>query len=509
MVGRARVLATQEALSFTKFAQGIVPQNIYSQFGEDGVVKAIFEKIGTTNKYCVEFGINNGIFFSNTRRLIAQDGWSGLWIEGSPEMASMAIEGSAFLNVKILNRMVEVEGPNSLDAILDEVQAPLEPDLLSIDVDGQDFYIWNSLMRYRPRVVICEFDPLAHPNFIPEIGGPGQASELMIHNICVSRGYQPVAKTAVNLICVRNDLCHLVGEIVEAPSPLDALGAMRPVKMEGQVPAEAPGLLGGYTEEEFIKAKARRFREGNFMLAACMSTPRWGPLSTMDVILSTVSLWSVPYFRSEGAYWHHQLTTAIEDALKVHPDAIVTFDYDSLFCPAPTDNDIAKLVTLLIENPDVDIIAPMQLQREGGFLIANSDSGELTITDPLTPVWFAHFGATVFRASVFEKIAKPWFWEKPDPNGGWRDGRIDPDTGFWLNCKENGIKVCYAMDVLLGHGEYGPTFPDDQFKPIRVSLNEWRKNGMKPPANAFNRQRVIQAALAGTYPTAKVHKAGQ
>lgn len=520
-------------VNFTDFAKSIKPFNKYSQFGEDGVIEAIFAKIGVENKWCFECGATDGVFFSNTRRLIEQ-GWQAVLVEADDkhfdrllklcDPDGIAVKGS-YLNAPgtrfttpqfaLWHCKATPEGATSLAEILRASWAPKDIDLLVIDVDGQDYHLFNSLLDFHPRVVLCEYDPNADPDFIPTIGGDGQAGERAIHHVALARGYQVVCKTWCNLVCVRNDLCHLLGEAVEAPSRLESIGAMRPVKTDAQTPAperseaESEGVIGGYSEQDFIEAKAKRERDGNFMLAASMSTPRWGPLSTMDVILSTVSLWSVPFFRSEGAYWHHQLTTAIEDALKVHPDAIVTFDYDSLFCARPDENDIARLVTLLIENPDVDIIAPLQLQREGGAPIVNTDSGELLLNTPLAPVWFAHFGATVIRASVFERIAKPWFWEQPDPNGSWREGRIDPDTGFWLRCKDAGVRVRYALDVVLGHGEYGPTYPDDQLRPIRMSLNEWRKNGQHPPANAFNRQRFIEAALNGTNPIANVYKAAE
>lgn len=513
-------------MNFTKFAQSIEYRNVYSQFGEDGIIERIFEKIGVANKWCFECGATDGVFFSNTRRLVEQ-GWQAVLVEADEKHFSRLLKlcdpDSGAVRSKLLNYegfrytspqfalwccKATHEGETSLDAILKASYAPTDIDLVIIDVDGQDYHLFNTLVAYQPRVILCEYDPNADPDFIPTIGGQGQAGERAIHHVALARGYQVVCKTWCNLVCVRNDLCHLLGEeVVDNRTGLDALGAMIPVKQEDQPAAPEPSgqLLGGFTEQEYIEAKAKREQEGRFMFAACMSTPRWGPVSTMVTIQTALQAWNVPFFSTEGAYWHHHITEAIEKGLKLHPDAILTFDYDSLFCPAPNENDIAKLVTLLVENPDVDVIAPLQLQREGGFLIANSDSGEFELTQPLAAVWFAHFGMTLFRASVFERLRKPWFWEKANPEGSWGEGRIDPDTGFWLNCKDAGIKVCVALDVVLGHGEYGPTFPDDQFRAIRMSGNEWRKNGMRPPANAFNRQRVIQAALNGTYAGAKVN----
>lgn len=513
-------------VNFTEFAKSIQYKNVYSQFGEDGCLEAIFSKIAVENKWCFECGATDGVFFSNTRRLVEQ-GWQAVLVEVNgkhferlralcdPDGIAVRAELTEAFGVRYATPQFTLwrckattEGETSLDAILKASYAPTDIDLVVIDVDGQDYHLFNTLLDYQPRVVICEYDPNEDVDYIPTIGGDGQAGERAIHHVALARGYQVVCKTWCNLICVRNDLCHLLGEDVETRSPLDSLGAMKPVRDDEQVPPATGLLFGGFTEEEYVEAKARREQESRYMFAACMSTPRWGPLSTMDVIQTALMPWSAPYFRSEGAYWHHQLTDAIERALNVYPDAIMTFDYDSLFCPVPNNSDVAKLITLMLENPDVDVIVPLQLQRENGSLIVAGDD-ELAISQPLMPVWFGHFGMTLFRASVFERIKKPWFWEKPDPNGGWGEGRVDPDTGFWLNCKENGIKVCIATDVVLGHGEYGPTYPDDQFKPIKMSLNEWRKNGQKPPANAFNRQRFVEAALNGTNPIAKVHGAGE
>jgi hypothetical protein len=497
-------------VNFTEFAKSIQYKNVYSQFGEDGILEAIFEKIGVSNAWCVECGAADGIFFSNTRKLI-EEGWNSVQIEGDlkqfEKLAVMYVgwnQGTIYTINKYVTDFEEI-----FDSLSGE-KLPKDFDLLVIDVDGQDYHLFNRLLNYQPRVVICEYDPNEDVDFIPTIGGNGQAGEKAIHHVALARGYQVVCKTWCNLVCVRNDLCHLLGEDVN-PSrhPLDSLGAMIPVREGSETPApENSGLLwGGFTEQDFINAKARREQDGRYMFAASMSTPRFGPLSTMDVIQTALTAWSVPFFRTEGAYWHHHITDAIERGLKVHPDAILTFDYDSLFCPAPSENDIAKLIMHMLENPDIDVIAPLQLQREGGALIAAGDE-EITTDRALLPVWFAHFGMTLFRAGVFERIAKPWFWEKPDPNGGWGEGRIDPDTGFWLNCKESGIKVCIAMDVVLGHGEYGPTYPDDKFKPIKMSLNEWRKNGQKPPESAFNWTRFVESAAAGTNPIAKANFEG-
>ena len=57
--------------------------NVYSQFGEDGILAAIFEKLGTRNKWVLECGASDGVFFSNSRKLI-EEGWFGVLVEADP-----------------------------------------------------------------------------------------------------------------------------------------------------------------------------------------------------------------------------------------------------------------------------------------------------------------------------------------------------------------------------------------------------------------------------------------
>ena len=59
-------------------------ENVYSQFGEDGLIASILERVGTTNKECFEVGAGDGRHLSNTRRLV-ELGWHALWIESSAE----------------------------------------------------------------------------------------------------------------------------------------------------------------------------------------------------------------------------------------------------------------------------------------------------------------------------------------------------------------------------------------------------------------------------------------
>lgn len=75
--------------------------------------------------------------------------------------------------------MVDFEGENSLDSILEEVGAPKDLDLISIDIDGADFFVWEGMQKYRPKVAIVEFNPTV-PNDIVFI----QAKDMLVRQGC-------------------------------------------------------------------------------------------------------------------------------------------------------------------------------------------------------------------------------------------------------------------------------------------------------------------------------------
>jgi len=133
--------------------------NVTSQIGQDGILAKIFEVIGAGQKFCVEFGAWDGKHLSNTWNLIANADWGGILIEGDPTKFGALTATHPYPRVKAVNHFVDWEGHNALEAILSRNGAPRDIDLMSIDVDGNDWHIWKSLANYRPRAVLIEFNP--------------------------------------------------------------------------------------------------------------------------------------------------------------------------------------------------------------------------------------------------------------------------------------------------------------------------------------------------------------
>ena len=127
---------------------------IYSQTGEDGIINYIFSKIDTKNKKFVEIGIEDGKE-CNTANLSLNFGWKGMLIEGNKEYATKAKDYYKNLPVNVVNAFVSRKNINS---ILKEHSIKGEIDLLSIDIDGNDYWILKEISMVNPRVIIVEYN---------------------------------------------------------------------------------------------------------------------------------------------------------------------------------------------------------------------------------------------------------------------------------------------------------------------------------------------------------------
>ena len=126
-------------------------RSIRSQCGEDGVLLRIFECIGTSNRYFVEFGAKDGCVESNTAHLRIDHAWTGLLMEGDAARARPPVQ----------SEFVTAENVNALFA---KHRVPRDFDLLSIDVDGNDYWIWKAIDGYHPRVVVIEYNIFFGPS---------------------------------------------------------------------------------------------------------------------------------------------------------------------------------------------------------------------------------------------------------------------------------------------------------------------------------------------------------
>lgn len=129
---------------------------IYSQWGEDGIIQWLIHKIPIKNKTFIEFGVEN-YKESNTRFLMINDNWSGMVIDGDPENITYIKNDTIYWrhDLKAEAAFITRENINDLLAL-----GEFDPDLglLSVDIDGNDYWVLEAINVVQPRIIVCEYN---------------------------------------------------------------------------------------------------------------------------------------------------------------------------------------------------------------------------------------------------------------------------------------------------------------------------------------------------------------
>ncbi len=138
----------------------------FSQHGEDGILCHLFSELGTTDRRFVEFGVESGRE-CNCASLAINFGWSGLLMDGDEGNAR---SGRAFYRAMIPDRPEAVTfnarwiTRENINDLLKDAGYTGEIDLLSIDIDGNDYWVWEAIEVVTPRVVVIEYNALFGPS---------------------------------------------------------------------------------------------------------------------------------------------------------------------------------------------------------------------------------------------------------------------------------------------------------------------------------------------------------
>ena len=130
---------------------------VYSQSDEDGIIHEIFRRVGCGNKTFIEIGSGDGL--ENNSLFLLTQGWRGLWIEGSARKVTAAKKNLESLiangSLRIEEQFVNAEG---IDDTIRRLTPGPEIDLLSIDIDGNDYYVLQAVRSVSPRVIVVEYN---------------------------------------------------------------------------------------------------------------------------------------------------------------------------------------------------------------------------------------------------------------------------------------------------------------------------------------------------------------
>lgn len=129
---------------------------VFSQWGEDGIIQYIVKNIPIKNDVFVEFGVSD-YTESNTRFLLINNNWSGLVIESSKSDVEYIKKDDIYWKYD-LNAINSFITRDNINPILKENVKETDIGLLSIDIDGNDYWIWKAIEVIKPRIVICEYN---------------------------------------------------------------------------------------------------------------------------------------------------------------------------------------------------------------------------------------------------------------------------------------------------------------------------------------------------------------
>ncbi len=176
-----------------------------SQFGEDGMITEVFRRMGTTSRFCVEFGAADGLSCSNTLEL-RQQGWDALLIEA---------DADRFAELMTNAPDQECWHGKATGANIDKLVGGRAVDLMSIDVDGDDWFIFHD-MQTRPRLVIIEFNCSVPSGFnvrAKEPGGRFGASIDSLVALAEEKDYKLVGLNHTNAFFVPSSLARYFGDL--------------------------------------------------------------------------------------------------------------------------------------------------------------------------------------------------------------------------------------------------------------------------------------------------------
>jgi hypothetical protein len=130
---------------------------VYSQHDEDGIIEEIFRRIGVKDRFFVEFGVGDGL--ENCTTYLLLKGWTGAWIDGSAICYEQIQRNlRPFLADGRLKARYSFITAANIEELFAGLDVPAEFDFLSIDIDRNDYWVWEAITRYRPRVVSIEYN---------------------------------------------------------------------------------------------------------------------------------------------------------------------------------------------------------------------------------------------------------------------------------------------------------------------------------------------------------------
>jgi hypothetical protein len=190
-----------------------------TQYGEDGMIEELIKRMGFLGKIAVDIGASDGIKYSNTFNLV-KAGWEVYAIEGreNPHLPKLS---EKYPNLKYKFCYVSDEDTDdNINKVLDDMGCPKEVDIMSLDIDSIEYWIWD-VLEINPKLMIVEIEPRNYPSkMIYHIRDQSITAEEKrdklnppqnltgfgpMFKMSKKKGYTLIGHTITNLFFLRND----------------------------------------------------------------------------------------------------------------------------------------------------------------------------------------------------------------------------------------------------------------------------------------------------------------
>jgi len=188
-----------------------------------------------------------------------------------------------------------------------------------------------------------------------------------------------------------------------------------------------------------------------------MSMPRLAFTDNMYCLINACAELHIRGKRHAGVYWEQGMENLLEGAIHDNYKYALAIDYDTYY----SIYHIVDLYDIMQQNPEIDILLPLQVKRGHKYPMAGmfqDEQGHLVkvftggFVDRIADCDTGHFGLTMIKLSALEKISKPWFISITNADNRWRREHKDADVNFWIKAKKSGLIVKLA-EVFIGHME--------------------------------------------------------
>ncbi len=199
---------------------------VFSQFEEDGLLLFLFSLLGESSKTFIEIGANDGIN-SNCSNLAVHFGWSGLFFEGDEKLIKRGRKFYSRIPTPYHPKPTYIQAiikRENINELITKAGLSGEIELLSIDIDGNDYWVWDALTVVQPKVVVIEtHTEFGTENIVvpydPDYMFPGKhpvyhgASVIAMNKLAEKKGYRLIGASdlGINQVYIRKDL--LVDEV--------------------------------------------------------------------------------------------------------------------------------------------------------------------------------------------------------------------------------------------------------------------------------------------------------